>query len=161
HDQPLVSNLGSGPTYTRSYVCGDTTQFWINHFDAQSRMTNIFIQLPSYLPYPRQSYELLVTQKGLEQDSSTYLLLKFVATHPQTGMKDTVVCYGYTNRNLGQTYRIPEAYLTRHQGDEVYDATFENCETRRLSELYPRARILYDHYRDSVREVLVSAFGQH
>src|SRR5690606_24773265 len=50
HDAPLVLNLGSGPTHTRGYVCGDSSQYWINHFDSRNRMTNIFIVFPDYLP---------------------------------------------------------------------------------------------------------------
>ena len=152
---PGLNNYG---TETRAYVCGDTTQFWINHFSAHNEMTNIFIKLPAYLPMPRTAYRILSISKGFEADSVTYLYLKMAGQ--QGSFKDTIACIAYTNRNLGATYTIPSAFLASHSRYGQRPANFENCETRTIEALYPIARIKYGYYRDSVRTDLIARFRQ-
>lgn len=156
---PNIPNLTSG-TETRPYLCGDTTQFWINHFDANHKMINIFIQLPNYLPLPRETYELVSVSKGAEKDTVSYVIITMAAQNG-SGVKDTIHCIGYTNKNLGATYTIPTAFLSSHSKFETLSGKFENCETKRLQDLHPIARISYARYRDSVRNLLVANFRQH
>jgi len=159
HTTPLMWSNSSGSTQTRAYVCGDTTQFWINHFDGKHKMTNIFIELPDYLPIPRQQYELLGVSKGVENDSVTYINLKLGGGY--NGINDTIYCIAHTNRNLGEVYMIPSAYLVSHSNMESYSGKFNNCEIERLRELYPNALIKYNQYRQELRDTLVVYFRQH
>ncbi|WP_192347925.1 RHS repeat domain-containing protein [Algoriphagus sp. Y33] len=159
HTTPLMWSNSSGSTQTRAYVCGDTTQFWINHFDGKHKMTNIFIELPDYLPIPREQYELLGISKGMEKDSVTYINLKLGGGY--NGINDTIYCIAHTNRNLGEVYMIPSAYLVSHSNMESYSGKFNNCEIERLRELYPNALIKYNQYRQELRDTLVVHFRQH
>lgn len=154
-----IYGLNASGTETRAYVCGDTTHFWVNHFDANNEMINIFIQLPEYLPLTKGAYELKDVKKGIEKDSVTYLDLMLVGY----GMSynDTIHCLGFTNKNLGETYTIPGSFLTSHSNFETLRRRFENCETEKIDELYPIAWIKYNYYRDTVRTRLISEFRQH
>ncbi|HTM65468.1 MAG TPA: RHS repeat-associated core domain-containing protein [Flavipsychrobacter sp.] len=152
-----IPNLNVASTETRAYICGDTTTFWINHFDTSNEMINIFIKLPDYLPLPRESYHIVSISKGFEEDSVTYFNLSMAA---QGSFADTIDCIAYTNRNLGATYTIPSAFLSSHSDLETVTDKFENCETRTIENLYPAARINYNHYIDSMRTALVVQFRQ-
>lgn len=157
---PKILFLGGGNTETRAYVCGDTTQFWINHFDANNNMINIFIKLPDVLPLPREEYHIVSISKGVEKDSITYFNLELAPT-PGSAISDTIHCIAYTNKNLGETYTIPSAFLSSHSQFETLSGRFENCETRKMQTLYPLARVNYNLYKDSMRNVLVAQFRQH
>lgn len=159
HNQPLVVTTTLGDKYTRAYVCGDTTQFWINHFDHAKKMTNIFIKLPDYLPMSRDKYALDSVTKGVERDSVDYINVYMTGTDGP--LTHSIHCIGYTNRKLGEIYTIPSAYLSSHSKFESLSGKFENCETRKIRELYPIAQIKYNLYRDSMRNVLVDTFRQH
>lgn len=156
---PYIMTFGGGNTETRAYVCGDTTQFWINHFDVNEKMTNIFIKLPDYLVLPREEYELVSVTKGVEKDSSTYINL--VMGGQYGSITDTIYCIGYTNRKLGEIYTIPSAYLSSHSQFQSLSGKFENCETRKMQEIYPIARIKYGLYRDSLHGMITTKFRQH
>src|SRR5690606_11349414 len=124
-----------------------------------NKMINVFIKLPDYLPMPRENYALDSVRKGVERDSVNYINVYMTGT--SGALTHSIHCIGYTNKNLGEIYTIPSAYLTSHSKFETLSGKFENCETRRIQELYPTARIKYNLYRDSMRNHLVDTFRQH
>ncbi|HTN46376.1 MAG TPA: RHS repeat-associated core domain-containing protein [Flavipsychrobacter sp.] len=154
-----ISHLIVNGTDTRTYICGDTTYFWINHFDTVNYMTNIFIKLPEYLPLPRVSYKLVDISKGLESDSITYL--NIIMAGSQGLVYDTIRCIAYCNQTLGNTYTIPTAFLSSHSRFQYLSDKFATCETRKIEALYPAAMVNYDLYRDSIRGELIARFKKH
>jgi len=154
-----MANIVVNGTETRTYVCGDTSVFWVNHFDTSSNMTNIFIRLPEYLPLPRQTYRLYRIGKGYEKDSVSYMDLTFVGS--QGNVHDTIRGVAHTNMKLGKNYVIPTAFLSSHGDAASATYAFSNCETARIEHLYPAATIKYHQYIDSMRDVLIAQFRQH
>src|SRR5690606_13977355 len=154
-----ILNLVVTNSSTRTYICGDTTYFLINHFDSVNKMTNIFLKLPEYLPLPRNSYNLVRIERGFEKDSIKHMYLTLVG---QVGsVKDSFQCVAYIDKNLGSSYRIPEAILSSHS---FFQQDFEHlnvCENKIIQQLYPVALLKYHLYIDSMRSLLISNFRNH
>jgi len=153
-----VQNLNGTNTETRTYVCGDTTYFLLNHFDAQNKMMNLFICLPKYLLLPRSLYKIQSIKKGFEKDSITYLNISFEAQ--QGSITDNISCVAYANTNLGATYTIPTAMLAANNPNASLMNKFEICESLKIKQIYPIATLLYHQYIDSIRSAIVANFRQ-
>ncbi len=159
YNKLFIATPKFGINDTRAFVCGNATQFWVNQFYGD-QMINVFIQLPEKMARPKEDYTYQSIRKGFDKDSTTTVVITLSASIPSGGT-DVIECVGYTNLNLGSIYTIPSAYLTSHGNFEAFTPEFENCEIRRLNELYPIAKLKYQRNRDSLRDIIVERFKQH
>lgn len=159
----VTNNVPNGASL-KLYRCGDGL-YWYRYFDANSKLYNFYVRIPSYI---YQSSQPSFNVVGLVPDNGDSATRRFtIALTLPSQPTDTVYAQGSTDFDIAWSKKLSDVLLGNEDNTVPSDpvsgeiGASNNCEQQLLQNAIYVGKIKYLNYIDSFKTALKAAFYAH